>query len=281
MNYLIYNPLAANNSGEKYKNKAIIDLKDDFKDLKIINALEIKLSEFKSTIKENDTLIFVGGDGTLNIVANLVKKYDVNNPIYLYEGGSGNDFLNDIGREGKVIQLNKYFKKLPIAEINGEKRYFINNVSFGIDGEVCVVAEEQKAKNKAKINYTTIAAKLLLGKYKKPNATIYVDGVKKEYKHVWLASSLNGRYIGGGMMVAPNQDRLSGELSCVVMHCKSRLKTLIAFPSIFSGKHVKKKKMVEIIKGKKIKVHFDRPTSLQIDGEVYKNVTDYTVYYSD
>lgn len=83
-------------------------------------------------------------------------------------------------------------------------------------------------------------------------------------------------------MAAPNQDRLNADhtVSTVVMHEFGRLYTLIAFPSIFKGNHVKYKKMVNVLTGKHITVEFDRPTSLQIDGETILNVEKYEVICS-
>lgn len=87
---------------------------------------------------------------------------------------------------------------------------------------------------------------------------------------------MNGRFYGGGMMPAPSQDRLSGgTVSVMVMHCPSKLKTLAVFPSIFSGKHINHKSVVTVLKGKEITVSFDRPRTLQIDGETIKNVKEY------
>ena len=61
----------------------------------------------------------------------------------------------------------------------------------------------------------------------------------------------------------------------MVFHGSSKLKTLMIFPSIFKGEHVKNTKYVEVIKGHDITVKFDRPTPLQIDGETIHGVTEY------
>ena len=50
----------------------------------------------------------------------------------------------------------------------------------------------------------------------------------------------------------------------------------MAFPGIFKGEHVKHKDMVEVLSGKRITVEFDKPQSLQIDGETILGVTSYT-----
>ena len=63
----------------------------------------------------------------------------------------------------------------------------------------------------------------------------------------------------------------------MVMRCRSKIRTLLLFPTIFKGKHIKATKVVSVFKGHEISVRFDRPTALQIDGEVYSGVTEYTV----
>ena len=81
------------------------------------------------------------------------------------------------------------------------------------------------------------------------------------------------------MIPTPDQARLSdkGNVSVMVYYGSGKLKSLMVFPSIFKGEHVKHKEMVEVIKGDVITVKFDKPTALQIDGETVLGVTEYTV----
>ena len=275
MNYLVFNPLASNGTGVEKKQIAVEALKDKFADLKEINVLETNNEEFVSNLQSDDVVILVGGDGTLNHLGNLVAGKNLKNDFYLFKAGTGNDFLTDIEAKEDLVLINKYLERLPKVIINGVERYFINGIGFGIDGQVCVEADKLKAKGAKKINYTGIAIKLLLTKYKCPNAIVKVDGEEFKLKKVWYASSMNGRYYGGGMMVAPSQDRLSGKLSFSSMYGSGRIKTLLVFSSIFKGEHIKHKKLVKLLEGKRIEVTFDRPTALQIDGEVVENVTTY------
>lgn len=86
---------------------------------------------------------------------------------------------------------------------------------------------------------------------------------------------MNGKYYGGGMRVAPDQDRLGGKLTFVTMYGKNRIKTLMVFPKIFTGEHVKHQEMVSIVEGKRIEVTFSHPCALQIDGETVRDVTTF------
>ena len=152
-------------------------------------------------------------------------------------------------------------------------------MGYGIDGYCCDVGDIQRSEGKKNVNYTAIAIKGLLFWYHPVRATVTVDGKTQRFKHVWLSPAMNGRYYGGGMEIAPAQDRLNHDrtVSVVVMHCASKLKTLAVFPSIFKGEHVKHDEMVTVLTGHDIQVEFDRPTALQIDGETISGVRGYHV----
>ena len=198
--------------------------------------------------------------------------------ILYYPAGTGNDFLNDIGQKdnSSLIDIREYINNLPVGEVNGKTRRFINGVGFGLDGEVCLGVEEFKKKTNRKANYTTIALKLLMFAFKRPSARVTVDGVTKEYSDVWAISTMHGKYYGGGLMVAPTQDRNSGKLSVMVMHGGTRLKALTLFSRLSDGGHIKCKEIVEIIEGDEVLVESDSPCALQMDGEVEVDVTAYS-----
>ncbi|MGN1130635.1 MAG: diacylglycerol/lipid kinase family protein, partial [Ruminococcus sp.] len=175
------------------------------------------------------------------------------------------------------LPVERYLESLPTVTVKNKKYRFINGVGYGIDGYCCEVGDKLRLESDKPVNYTSIAIKGLLFHYKPTNATITVDGKEYKFEKVWLAPTMNGLYYGGGMMPTPNQKRISEDkkLSVMVMSGKGKIKTLIAFPGIFEGKHINNK-MTTILSGKKIKVQFDTPTALQIDGETILNVTEYT-----
>ena len=107
--------------------------------------------------------------------------------------------------------------------------------------------------------------------------TVEVDGKTFEYDSVWIAPTMKGRFYGGGMMMAPAQDRNSDKVTLVIYMSKSKIKALKEFPSIFKGEHINKTDMVKVHTGNHIHVKFSRPCSAQIDGETVLNVTEYSV----
>ena len=280
MFYVLYNTLSGNNQGEMFARALMGDSIPN--DAKMIEISSVKnYADFWASINlESDTVVLSGGDGTLNRFVNDNKGLTLPKKLFYFASGSGNDFYNDVGEDGaELVPLHKYIQNLPTVTINGKTSYFLNGIGYGLDGYCCEEGDKQKAKGDTAVNYTAIAIKGLLFFFKPTNAKITVDGVTKEYKRVWIAPTMKGRFYGGGMMVAPKQDRFDpeGKVSVAVLHNSGSLKTLLVFPSVFEGKHVKHTDIVEVRTGHEVTVEFDRPTALQIDGETVKNVTSYTV----
>lgn len=273
---VLYNPNAGNNTSEaQTKNLISLFPHGEFVFHDILKIHDYK--DFFANIAPGDTIILAGGDGTLNRFVNNTDSILPDNEILFYATGSGNDFLNDLGlKKGeKPFSLKKYISKLPSCAINGKTFKFINGAGLGLDGDCCEKGNRKRNENSKPVNYTAIALKSVLFEYKPVAAEITVDGITKKYKKVWMVSAMNGRFCGGGMMMTPDQHRLSDkeELSVIVIHDISRLRILTIFSTIFTGKHVKYKKYIDIITGKNISVKFSSPVSAQIDGETQTGVS--------
>ena len=251
----------------------------DIRDITAIGGYE----EFFKELPDDSKLVICGGDGTLNRFVNEAGAFIGEREIYYFPAGTGNDFARDVELEFTKgpAEISKYLKSLPTVTVKGKSCKFINGVGYGIDGYCCQVGDEMKAKSDKPVNYTSIAIKGLLFHFKSKVAEITVDGKAYSFKNVWIAPTMIGRFYGGGMNAAPAQDRLSGDktVSLVVMHGRSRIGTLIIFPSIFKGEHIKHEKKVSVITGHNITVKFNEPSPLQIDGETVLDVSEYSVSF--
>lgn len=282
MNYLFFNPSAKN--GKAAEDLQLIKKTLDGQDVEIYAVTDI--DDYVSVIDKiqpEDIVYIVGGDGTLNRFINDSTNLRILGDIFFYSAGTGNDFKHDVDPDNSLyrIRLNDYIRNLPTVTVGGVTYKFINGVGFGIDGYCCEEGDRQRAAGKQEINYSAIAVKGCLFRFKPYGADITVDGETRHYNKVWLAPTMFGRYYGGGMKVAPEQDRNNPQhtVTSVVIHETGRLKTLIRFAKIFSGEHTKYTDMVDIRTGHEVRVVFDRPCALQIDGETVRNVTEYTVRY--
>ncbi len=280
--YVIYNPLAGDGNCKSEAEEFTVA----YDDVMLFDITKIQnYGVFFGNMESDAEVILCGGDGTLNRFVNDVKGIPIRNKVFFFALGNGNDFARDFGHEKDNepdFCINQYLERLPTVKVNGTKRLFVNGVGYGIDGYCCEVGDLLKEKMKGnqkstRINYTKIAVEGLLFHFKPRNAVVTIDGKRYTYKKVWIAPTMNGRYYGGGMMPTPGQNRLKEDqsLSLMVMHGAGRLKTLLMFPSIFKGEHIKYQKHVSIHEGKQITVEFDCPTPLQIDGETVLNVRKY------
>mgnify|MGYP004501271941 FL=1 len=277
---VLYNPLAGNGKGENAAKK----LKELLNGDELTFTDMTKVSDYRAlfaSMPEDERVIVSGGDGTLNRFINDTEEVAFANPVYYYATGSGNDFLKDIGGNvgDKPVCIDKYLKALPTVDVKGKSYRFINGIGYGIDGYCCEVGDKLRETSDKPINYAGIAIKGLLFHYHPTSATVIVDGVEHQYKKVWLAPTMNGRYYGGGMIPTPKQDRLNKEhtVSVMVYYGSGKIKSLAVFPSIFKGEHVNHREMVEVLSGKEITVRFDSPAALQVDGETIIGVTEYSV----
>ena len=277
MNYILYNPISGQGKSKELAEVLPDKLSGESRlvDMTATNSYE----ELFADLSADDVIVICGGDGTVNRFINDTKDISIDNKILYLPSGTGNDFYVDIGGgdAAEPVDITRYTKNLPTVTVNGKDYKFINGVGYGIDGYCCEVGDAVRANGKV-ANYTAIAIKGLLFKFKPRNATVIVDGVEKSYKKVWIAPTMFGKHYGGGMIPTPNQSRDAEpkKLSLMMFHGSGKLKTLMVFPSIFKGTHVEHTKMVKVIEGKEITVKFDKPTSLQIDGETILGVTEYT-----
>lgn len=282
MIYVMYNPLAGNRTCEEAcKGVGDIFASDDKQYIDLLSVGD--LEEYIKKLSPEDQIIVCGGDGTLNYIINHINTAELEQDIFYYPAGSGNDFYHDVDEEGTngVYRINMYLKCIPTVRVRGMEKLFLNGIGYGIDGYCCEEGDKKRVVSPGKrVNYSIIALKGLIYGYKPVNARITIDGVTKEFKHVWMAPTMNGRYFGGGMKCAPNQDRMNEEglVSVIVVHTRFRLAILMAFASVFKGKHLKYRRLVSEFFGSDVTVEFDRPTALQIDGETVTDVTKYEVH---
>ncbi len=271
--HILYNPYAGRGAAESEAKK----LAETLGEIALTDMTSIgDYAQFLNELPEEDEVVVCGGDGTLNRFVNAIDGSFPARTLSYYACGSGNDFMREVKKEDEpIVALNEYVTDLPTVTVKDKEYRFINGVGYGIDGYCCEEGDRQREKSDKPVNYTSIAVKGLLFLYKPTNATVIVDGKEYRFDKVWLAPTMNGKYYGGGMIPTPEQNRKDDTLS-VMIYRGGKFRSLITFPSIFKGEHVKKTKCVTVLSGKEITVRFDSPRPLQIDGETITGVTEYT-----
>ena len=160
---VLYNPLSSTGKGEE-KARRLTEILG--KDSKVEFQSLIDLTDvpaFLDALPADTYPIVTGGDGTLSRFVDSLGG-NPKRDIYYYPAGTGNDFLNDLNKNGDTepFLLNPYITDLPHIHFNGETHVFINGVGYGIDGYVCEEGDRIRKKTGKPINYTGTAVKGLL-----------------------------------------------------------------------------------------------------------------------
>lgn len=198
-------------------------------------------------------VVLVGGDGTLNDAAQGYLEEDgsvaIGGPeLGLIPSGTGGDFRRTFGLSDSVEEaaeriLNATPRPLDLGLLSltahdgrSVRRAYLNITSFGIGGltDRIVNSSPKWMGGKAAFFFGTMRA---MAVYRNAPVRVRVDG------SVWLEAPIfnvalaNGRYFGGGMMIAPAADPSDGLIDVVALHDMSRLKAAALSKHIYKGTH--------------------------------------------
>lgn len=241
-----------------------------------INLLEINNKEktFLGQCTSNDEIWLCGGDGTLDQFINRIHGVEPNCKIIFHAMGSGNDYIRNF--KEKVVDVTELVRTAPRVVVNKTENYvFANGVGMGVDAEVCRSKAQYKFSG-IKKNYFSLALSCLRS-FRPYDLDVEIDGEEKHYNDVWFFVCNNGKYMGGGMKVAPKASLDDDSLEFVIVHSLTYRKILLLFPLIYFGLHSLIKKHVEIIRCKHVKAVAEGCSIMQRDGEFLDYVKEIEV----
>lgn len=213
-------------------------------------------------------VIAVGGDGTLQEVANGLLAAADPPEFGVIPAGRGNDFARTLGiptRTAEATRVACSATAVPIDVGNCNGRHFLNAGGVGFDGEVAAaVGRARHPWQKGKLAYlvTTLSE---LRRYRNRQLRIQMDGVSLE-RRVLLVAVANGRYYGGGMMICPGAEMTDGTFDICIVGDLSRREALGQLPGLFSGRHVRHPE-VEIHRARSVTIDGGPETRAHLDGE--------------
>ncbi len=204
-------------------------------------------------LTENDILLVLGGDGSLNELMQGMPL-PVKPAVILHPVGSGNDFVRGLSQDSSVEKLIENIKAFNagekelchldicealITKASGKEKmhHFMVSCGMGYDANVCRAIELTKWKktfnkfNIGSIAYTFIGL-LEVGKYdlhdgvKTPNIIKMVldDDKEYEFNDVVFFSAHNTPYEGGGYKFAPDASPEDSFLDICVVTAKTKQK---------------------------------------------------------
>ncbi len=230
-----------------------------------------KIAEEVTADGNENTLVAMGGDGTLHDIINGFKDFEKCS-LGLVPIGTGNDFASCAKiptNAVKAAELIAYGKPrhIDFIELSSGLRS-INSVGMGIDVDVLKRTYSGNKHGKGKYLRSLISS---LIHFKSCNFTVRYDD--KEEKHYGLIAACgNGKFLGGGINLFPEAKIDDGFLDLIIVDYISKPKIISAFVKLMRGK-VAKVKNVTFVKTKAATfIHEDENYTIQAEGELYDNV---------
>ena len=222
---------------------------------------------------ERQRFICIGGDGTINEIANSAPG-NLNVEFGVIPSGSGNDFVRNFTNTKFFSDIEAQLDGEPIAIdlIKCNDYYCVNMVNIGFD---CAVVKEADKLKRHKLvtpglSYILGVVVVLFKKFGTKMKLMYDDGEILE-KEFTLTAIGNGKFCGGGFMAAPRALLTDGLLDVCAIDKISRMTFIKLVKSYKSGTYLENKSAMRIIKHRRVphfKMEFESPIPICIDGEI-------------
>jgi YegS/Rv2252/BmrU family lipid kinase len=231
-----------------------------------------------------ERIVAIGGDGTVNETVNGFFD-DAGQPIApnaafaLIPFGTGGDFRRtfhlptEIADAAKVVAAD-HKKKIDVGRLTfrthaGEPatRMFANIASFGVSGVVDRLVNES-GKKLGRLSFLWATARATLS-YKNQRVQLVFDGGDRVDATINTVAVANGRFFGGGMMVAPDAEADDGVFDVVALGDLGFSDLLVSGRRIYKGTHL----TMDKVSARRAKVVEAEPVEtggvveLDVDGE--------------
>jgi len=213
-------------------------------------------------------IVAVGGDGTVNEVANGVVGS--NAALAVIPAGTGNDFIRMTGipsdhRQAVKLLAQEHERTIDLGRI-GTERYFVNGLGIGIDAQVARDVLKMKRMRGAPA-YLYAAIREV---FRFPAFSVKLEGSDwAEEKTCISLGFANGKYCGGGFKLAPLAEIDDGKIDIAAIGDFAKLERLIRLPQARKGEHLKLSR-VSYHQDVKVSVSSEAKLVAHVDGEPYK-----------
>ncbi len=246
---------------------------------KPLHATEIT----RAAIKDGTELVIgVGGDGTMNEIANgFYEDRRIINPeatLGLVPAGTGCDLTKSLNIPPGLKDALKVITEAPSISMDvgkvrfrsnagGEdERYFLNVADFGLGGEVVRRVNEQRLRRKASSYVRCLVT--TMAQYRNKRVGIRVDGESLPGGEYLIGAVANGRIFGKGMKVAPDARLDDGLFDSVLVRGFKFGEFCLHGWRLMNGSHVTHPK-VTVARGRRVEAWPEdgQDVLLELDGE--------------
>ena len=186
--------------------------------------------------------------------------------LAIVPAGRGNDFARVLGirrapAEAARLAVEGEPRAVDLGEVGG--RAFVGFASVGIDSDVNRIAHEaQLVRGGLVYAYAGLRA---LAARRHAGFEIVADGSTQRIRGYSVAVA-NSRAYGGGMVRVPHARLDDGRLDVLTIAAHPKLRFLLSFPRVFSGRHVTDPAL-RFTSAAEVELRADRPLVVYADGE--------------
>ena len=223
-------------------------------------------------------LVAVGGDGTVNEVANgiLYSPGSGNTILGIISTGTGSDFMRSVGIPRDYTSACSFLtgsRRLLIdvgvveykSKGQSSQRLFVNAAGVGFDAAIVAATEHVPKYFGGTIPYLTGLLRSLFSYRNKP--VVLSVGSKVETTRICSVAVANGAYYGGGMHIAPQAELDDNLLDVVIIGDTGKFELLKALPMVYKGTHITHPK-VRVERATRIAIESSERILVQADGEL-------------
>ncbi len=190
-----------------------------------------------------DYIISAGGDGTLNEVVNGIARHASHVRLGLLPLGTGNDFARclklplEVEKNIRILRMGKT-RLVDLVRVRSDRtRYFVNVSAAGFSGLVDEKLTPEIKKNWGPLAYVRSAAAAL------PELRAYHTVVRFGPRDIstldlYNVVIANGRYVAGGLPIAPKADPSDGLLDVILIPRRPAAEIALLTARILVGKHL-------------------------------------------
>jgi diacylglycerol kinase (ATP) len=224
-----------------------------------------------------ELVVAVGGDGTLNEVANGLLQLSGERPeLAVIPFGTGMDFARsngiprkleaalDVARNGRTTTIDAGRASFQAWDGSAAERYFANVASAGMSGAVARQANQTSKALGGRVSFFAALVRVFAG-WRNTELAVDVDGERRRGKMTNLVVA-NGRYHGGGMLLAPEALADDGLFDALVFGDITKRDFVLSVGKLYRGTHLSHPK-IELLRGATITVEADVPVPVELDGE--------------
>jgi len=238
----------------------------------------------RSSLRDGTELIIgVGGDGTLNEIAN--GFYDGEKPINadatlgIVPSGSGCDLTRSLNipvhLKGAMTVLQDAgsipidIGKVSYQSTEGQEasRYFLNVADFGLGGEVIREVNRRRLERRASSYVKCLISTVL--RYRSKKIRVRIDDCDLPRDEYMIGAIANGRVFGKGMKIAPQASLDDGLFDAVMVKGMKLVEFCRQGWRLINGSHLTYRK-VDLIRGRQVEAvpeEDEEPILLEMDGE--------------